>query len=135
MRTQQSTNNTPLILLLLCMCAFFYLYPSFSDFLRLRNKIRANEHNYMRVTASSRRGKRNGMKSKVPSNIFIYSGPVVAVKNGRLQTGFVGRTESCLQQEDRLAYRDHTHHGESDIGGSRLLNVNRRILPPSIFVT
>lgn len=100
----------------------------------MRNKIRANERNYMRVTASSRRGK-NGMKSKIlPSGIFIYSGPVVAVKNGRFQTGFVGRTESCLQQEDRLAYRDHTHHGESDIGGSRLLNANRRILPPRFLL-
>lgn len=81
--------------------------------------------------------KNNEAKSKIlPIGIFIYSGPAVAVKNGRFQTGIIGRTESRLQQEDRLAYRDHTHHGESNIGGSRLLNVNRRILPtPSIFVT
>lgn len=91
----------------------------------------------MRVTTSSRRGKGKGAKSKIlPSGIFIYSGPAVAVKNGRFQTGFVGRIESRLQQEDRLAYRNHTHHGESDIRGSRLLNDNRRILSlPSIFVT
>lgn len=58
------------------------------------------------------------------SLIFFYSGPAIAVKNGRFPTGFVRGIESRLQQEDdRLAYRDHTHHGESDIGGSRLLNV------------
>jgi len=54
MRTQHSTNNTPLSFFLLCMYAFFYLYPSFSHFLRLRNKIRMNKYyNNMRVAASS----------------------------------------------------------------------------------
>lgn len=61
------------------------------------------------------------------SLIFFYSGPAVTFKNGRFPTGFVRGIESRLQQEDRLAYRDYTHHGESNIGGSRLLNVNRRI--------
>jgi len=51
----------------------------------------------VRVTASSRQGKGNEAKSKIlSSGIFVYSGPAVAVKNGRLQTGFAGRTESRL---------------------------------------
>lgn len=128
MRTQQSTKTVHLILLLLCMCAFFYFYPSFGD---LRSAIcdfmKFGRTNGITCALQPPRGEVNDNRTSfddaIFSRIFIYSGTVVAAENGRLQTGFVGGTESRVQQEDRLAYRDHTHHGESNIGGSRLLSI------------
>lgn len=136
-------NSSPTVHLtfyLFCMCAFFCSYSSFGDFNYFCIKRNLSELTELRARYSLLKARSTMLGNKVESTtflfVFIYSGTIIAVEDGRLQIGFIGGTESRLQQEDRLAYRNYTHYGESDIGGSRLLSVNRRIsLPPSIFVT
>lgn len=156
MRTQQTTKNNSIhqrVVLLFCMCAFSFRSGSsvrrstFCTF--LVRKLERTNGILPRALPQPPQGEvdddqgndwrnRDSTRYAFPLFLlFVYSGPAVTVKNGRLQIGFVGGAESCLQQEDRLAYRDHTHHREPDIGGSRLLRCrsSNHTTPPSIFVT
>lgn len=132
MRTQQSTNSihqqpdSSCFTLHARFLSFLSTLCFDCDLLRLRDEI-LDERTELHARYSLLKVKLTTVGREWRcyfSLIFIYSGPVIAAENGRLQTGFVGGTESRLQQEDRLAYRDHTHHGESDIGGSRLLSIS-----------